>query len=167
LSHSHVCKLTNGRKESPHLARGPSPVSQSTSKLARLRPPKPLHQGLEGHLQTPSIAASKCLSKLAQLRPRSSHNHGLQVHISRFARLWPASETPNLLNHGLQVHLRTCSITAFKCISVLARLRPPSLHDRELQVHLQTDSITALEGISKFTRSTFSGTPRIALRHRL
>jgi len=146
-------------------------VSKCISKLARSRPPSAspnsLDHGLQVHLQTRSIAASKCISKLARLQPPSSHDHGLQVHISKLARSWPPSASPNSLDHGLQVYLRTRSITAFKCITTLARLRPPSSHDHGLQVHLQTRSITASEGISEFTRWSFSGAPRIALKHRL
>jgi len=55
-------------------------------------------------------------------------------------------------DHGLRVHLQTRSITAFKCISKPARLRPPSLHHHGLQVHLQTRLITASKCISKLAR---------------
>jgi hypothetical protein len=54
----------------------------------------------------------------------------------------------------LQVLVQSRSITASKCISELARLRPPSSHEHGLQVHLQTRSITASKCISEFTRST-------------
>jgi len=57
------------------------------------------------------------------------------------------------LDLGLQVHLQTRSITASKCISKLARLRPASSHDHGLQVHLQTHSIPASKCISEFIRS--------------
>ena len=65
--------------------------------------------------------------------------------ISKLARSWPRSASPNSLDHGLQVYLQTRLITASRCISKLARLWPP-------QVHLQTRSITISECISKFTR---------------
>jgi len=48
------------------------------------------------------------------------------------------------------VHVRTRSITASKCISTLARLRPASLHDHGLQVHLQTHLIVASHCIFEF-----------------
>jgi len=48
-----------------------------------------------------------------------------------------------------QVVIQSRLIMASKCISKLARSRPPSSHDLGLQVHLQTRSITAC----KFTRS--------------
>jgi len=47
------------------------------------------------------------------------------------------------------VYLQTRSITASKCISKLARLRPRSSHHHGLQVHIQTRSITASKCISK------------------
>jgi len=49
----------------------------------------------------------------------------------------------------LPVLVQTCSITACKCISKLARLLSPNWLGHSLQVYLQTRSITA----SKFTRS--------------
>jgi len=86
------------------------------------------------HLQTRSITASKC--------------------ISRLARLWPASVSPNLLNYTLQVRMSMAS----KCISKLARSWPPSASlsslNLSIQVHIQTRSITAFKCISEFTRST-------------
>jgi len=66
---------------------------------------------------------SKCISNLAQSRPPSA--------------------SPNSLHHSLQWHLQTRSITAFKCISRLTRLRSTSSHGQGFQVHLQTCSITA------------------------
>jgi hypothetical protein len=108
-------------------------ASKYSSNLARSWPPSgspnSLDYGLQVHLQTRSITASKCISKLARLRPPSSHDHGLQVH------------------------LQTRSISASKCISKLARLRPPSSHDHGLQMHLQTRSVTASKCMSKLARS--------------
>ena len=93
----------------------------------------------------------KCISEFTQSRPPSaspnSLDHSLQVH------LWVQ------LDLGLQVHLQSRSITDSKCIS--------ELHNLGLQVLLQTRSITASKSISEFTRSSFSGAPRIALKHRL
>jgi len=60
-----------------------------------------LNQGLQVHLQTRSVTASKSISNVAWLRPPSSHNHGLHVH------------PQNWLEYVLQV----CTITASKCIS--------------------------------------------------
>jgi len=58
--------------------------------------------GLQVHLQTRSITASKCISTLLRLRPASLHDHGLQVH------------------------LQTRSIPASKCISEFIRSPSPS-----------------------------------------
>jgi hypothetical protein len=69
--------------------------------------------------------------------------------ISHAARTQCLSVSPDLLDDGRHVHLQTPSITASKCISRLAWLRPASSHAYRLQVHLQTPSITA----SKFTWS--------------
>jgi len=55
------------------------------------------------------------------------------------------------------VHLHTRTITASKCISRLARLRPASAHDHGLQVHLQTRSIPASKRITAFMRSPSPG----------
>ena len=55
------------------------------------------------------------------------------------------------------MYLQTRSITASKCISRLARSRPPSASpnwlDYGLQMHLQIRSITASKCISKFAQS--------------
>ena len=70
-----------------------------------------------------------------------SLDHGLQ------------SVSPYSLNYGLQVR----TIMASKCISKLARSRPPGVSptslDYGIEVHLQTRVITILECISKFSRS--------------
>ena len=115
------------------------------------------------------------------------------IMASKFAQSWPPSASPNSLDHSLQVPLQTHSITAFKCIFKLTRLRPPSASPKSLdhglqlhlqprsipasQVHLQTCSITSskvhlqirsttgLECISEFTRLSFSRALRIALKH--
>ena len=134
----------------------------------------------------------RCPTTVSSTRPNSL-DYGLQVRsitasecISKIARLRPPSASPNSLDYGLQ----TRSIMASKCITKLARFRPSSLHDHGLQVHLQTQSITgpsvslnshdygfqvhfhtrslkALECIFQFTRSSFSGAPRIALKQHL
>jgi len=83
-----------------------------------------LNHGFHVNLQTCSIAAPNCISKLAQLWPPSVSpdllNNGLQVRInmtskciSKLSWLPPADS----YDHGLQVCLRSCSITALKCIS--------------------------------------------------
>jgi hypothetical protein len=79
--------------------------------------------------------------KRTWLRPTSLHDHGLQVHLlthmiraSKLAPLQPPTVCPNSDDFGLQVDLQTHSITASKCISQLARSRPP--------IHLQTHTIT-------------------------
>jgi hypothetical protein len=113
---------------------------------------------LMNRFSAPGAQSIDCLPVLVQTR---------SIMASKLARSWPPSASPNLLDRGLQVHLGTRSITAFKCTSTLARLRPPSSHDHGLQVHLQTRSITTSEDISEFTRSSFSGAPQIALKHRL
>jgi hypothetical protein len=139
--------------------------SITASNLARSRPPISLDPGFQVYLQTRSITASKCISKLARSRPPSaspnSLDPGLQVYFQ-------TRSISNSLDHCLQVHLQTRSIPVSKCISKLARLLPPSASthslDHGLQVHLQTRSIMASECISEFTRSSFSGAPRIALK---
>jgi len=83
--------------------------------------------------------------------------------LSRLARSWPPSISPNSLDYCLPVHFQTHSITASKCISKLTRLQPPSsspnLFNYGLQMYLQTWSITAC----KFSRSQ----PRSAFRNSL
>ena len=131
--------------------RGPSTASKYLSDPARSWPPSAspisLDHGLQVHLQTRSITASKCISNLARLRPAILHKHGLQVH------------------------LQTRSMTISECISKFTRSLPPSvspnmLHYRH-QVDLQTRLITASEYISEFPRSSSSGAPQIALKHHL
>jgi len=175
LSHSHGCELTNWWKQSPHLARCPSTASQYSSKLARLRPASASSNLLHYGLQTRSITASKCISKLSRLRHPSSHDHGLQVHlhtrsmtasksISKLDRSRPPSASPNSLDRSLQCISKLARSRPPKCISKLARSRPSIASSK---VHLQTRSIMAPACILKFTRSSFSGAPQIALKHRL
>jgi len=81
-------------------------------------PPIWLNHGLQAHLQTLSITASKCITELAPSQP--------------------VSASPNSVDHDLQVHLQTHLNTASKCCSKLAPLQPPGvsrhLHDYRLQV---------------------------------
>jgi len=81
-------------------------------------------------------------------RPSTASKYSSNLTSSR-----PPSASPNSVDHSLQVHLQTVSITATKCISKLARLRPPSSHDHGLQMHLWVHSILASKCISEFTRS--------------
>jgi len=141
----------------------PSTIYMYSSKLARSRPRSvslsSLNLVLQLHLQTRSITASKCISKLARLRPPQVHLQTPSITISdcisKFTRSRPPSVSPNTLDYRLQVH----------------RSRPPSVFpntlDYRLQVHLQSRSITASECISEFTRLSFSGAPRIALKRHL
>jgi len=116
-------------------------------KFARLWPPSvspnSVDHGLQVHLQTHTITASK----VARSRHPGSHDHGLEAHphtrsmtisecISKFTRSWRQSASPNQLDYQPRVHLQTRSITASVCTSV-------------------------------FNRSSFSGAPRIALMHHL
>jgi len=71
---------------------------------AKCTSPNSLDHGLQAHLQTPSITASKCISKLAWLQPPSSHDHGLHVHLetgsstaAKFPRSWPPCASPKSL----------------------------------------------------------------------
>jgi len=107
--------------------------SECIFKLDRSRPPSVSPDSLDmackfarswppsSYLQTRWITASKCISILAWLRPAGLHDHGLQVHISKLAQSRPPSVSPDSLNHCLLIR----SIMASKCISKLARSRPP------------------------------------------
>jgi len=115
-------------------------------------PPISLDHGLQVHLQTRSITASKCISKPARSRPPSaspnSLDHGFQLHLQTrsiaackcISKLAPSRlpiASPNSLNHGLQVHLQTRSIAASKCIYKLARSRHRSVSLSSLDWHFQ------------------------------
>jgi len=153
LSHSHGCKLTNWWIESQHRAGRPSTASKYSSNLTW---------------------SSKYISKLARLLPPSASpnllNHSHQVYLqtwsitaSKFPRSRPPSASLTSLDPGLQAHVCVHSIAASKCISQLARSRPPS-------TLLVSDSrCTEIQGWRRwtFTRSSSSGTPRIADNHRV
>jgi len=129
-----------------------SPLSRTTasrltpfkypSNLTRSWPPSEspnlLNHGLQGHLQTLSITASKCISKLDRLQPLTLHSHGLCGDYSKLARLQP----PSSHVHRLHVHLQTRSVTAAKLIPKLSRLRCSSSHHQGLKVNLYVHSIT-------------------------
>jgi len=68
---------------------------------------------------------------------------------SNLNRSWSASTSPTALNHSLEVYYLNRLIMAFKCISKLNQLRPPSLHLHGLHVHLQTRTIKASKWIIK------------------
>jgi hypothetical protein len=85
---------------------------------------------------------------------------------------WPRPCThPISLDYGLQVHLHTLSITAFKCISTVTRLWPPSgspiLLDHSLQVYLHIPLITASMCISKLAWSRPPSAPPNSHDHTL
>jgi len=88
-------------------------------------------------LITRSITALKCITKHTPLCRKRSHSHGLPVHISLLPRWRPPSSS----DHCLQVHLQSGLITACKCISNLAQLRPQSLHNHGHGVNLYVYSI--------------------------
>jgi len=151
LSHSRGCDLTNWWIESQHRC-GPSTASKYLSNL---------DHGLQVYIQSCWITASKCISNLTRSQPWSespdSLDYSLQVStimapkcIFQLIRIWLPSVSPNTLDNGLQVRM----IIGSRCISKLARLWPASLHNYFLQVHLPT-------------QLSFSGSPRIALKHRL
>jgi len=128
--------------------------SKCISKLGQLWPasvsPHSLHYGLQVHLQTCSITATKVPMIMV-----------FRVHISKLARSRPPSVCLNSVDYGLQIR----TIMASKCISTLAQSRSrsvsPNTFNYCLQVQPQTRLITVSECISEFTRSSFSGTPRI------
>ena len=104
--------------------------------------PYMLNYVFQVHHWVHSISASKCISELNRSHPPSSSlsslNIGLQMRLQ--TRLIPPSKCISQFTHSLdlQVHRQTCSITACKCISEftpisvskcisnLARSRPPS-----------------------------------------
>jgi len=167
LSHSHGYELTNWWKESQHQAHRLSTALKYSSKLARLQSTSSHDHGLEVHLQTSTIRASKLTPSQPPSVSPKSHDYGLQVHISKLTRSRPPSVFPNSLDHGLKVRL----IKASKCVYQLAWSRSWSVSvntlDYRLQVHLQTCMITPSECISEFTQSLFTCAPQIALMHRL
>jgi len=79
-----------------------------------ITPPILIDHGLQVHLQTRSITASKWISEFTQSRS------------PKLARSHPSSASRSSLALGLQVHLWVHSISVSNCISKLARSRPPS-----------------------------------------
>jgi len=152
--------------------------SITACKFAQAWPPSAspisLDYSLQVHLQTPLITASKFTRSLPPRVSPNTLDYRLQVHLEtrsitacKFTRSLPPSVSRNTLDYHLQVHLQSRSIMACKFTRSLPPSVSPNTLDYRLQVHLQTGSITASEYISKFTRSSFSGAPRIALKHRL
>jgi len=124
----------------------------------------------------------KCILKPGRSQKWNSLDHSLQgyrkthsITAYKFATSRLPSEFPNSLHQGLRVHLQPCPITALKCISKLAQLRPPSSHnhsievnspnplDHSLQLHLSTCTIMA----SKFAQSQPSSVYPNSLDHSL
>jgi len=167
-SQYYGCELTNWWIVSQHPARLLSTSSQYSFNLVRSWPPSAspnsldhglqvhlwvqLHLGLEVHLETRTIMASKCISEFTRSWPPSSYNNGLQVHVqtrpitaSKFATSCPPSASQNSLDYGLQMHLWVHSIRSSQCISKLARSWPPSAFlyspNNRRQVYLWVHSI--------------------------
>jgi hypothetical protein len=111
-------------------------------KLAQSRPNSAslssLHLGLQLHLQTRLIMASKC--------------------ISQFTRSWPSSACPQLLEHSLPAHLWVHSISVSNSISNLTWSRPPSASLNLLDYSLQDCLITASCCIFKMRRWVYRDT---------
>ena len=157
--------------------------------------PTSLNHGLQVHLETRSIMASKCILDL--------HDLGLQVQL-RTRSITASKCISELLKYGLQMHLQSRSITPSMCIYKLARSRPrtaalsysisackcistptwsrppspspcstrsrppsasPNSLDRGLQEHLPVHTIIASKCISKFSQSGSPGTPAITLQY--
>jgi len=125
IDRHHPALHENSKDQSPcHIAMVASTLTDEKSLSSqpavhrlplRIRP-NSLDYGLQVHLQSRSIMASKCISKCARLRPSSSHDHGLQVQLhthlitaskcfSKLARSRPLSASPNSLDFSLQVYL--------------------------------------------------------------
>jgi len=86
-----------------------------------------------------------------ELKGKVTLSHSLGCELTNWWNTVSAPGAPSI--DCPQVLVQSCSITASKCISKLARLRPPSSHDHGLQVHLQTRSIMASKCISQLARS--------------
>jgi len=136
-SQSHGCKLINWWIESR--VPGTPPIDRLQVLLQ-----SPLDHGLQVHLDTRLITASKWISELL--------DYYLEMHLETRS-ITASSESPTSVHYSLQVHLLVHSITALQCISKLTRSLPPSSHDHSFQVHLQTRSIMASKCISEYTRS--------------
>jgi len=96
-------------------------------------PPILIDHGLQVHIPTRLIIASKCISEFNLISASKC--------ISKLARLRPPSASLSSLDHDFQVHLQTPLLTASKCIS--------QLHDLDVQMHLPTRLIPASKCISE------------------
>jgi len=103
-----------------------------------------------------TVSCSQPVSHLSAdhvvLNPLHSHNHELTNELSPSSRRASLPIYRLQIDH-LQVLLQSRSITASKCISKLARLRPPSVSPSSLDYGLQVCTITASMCISKLARS--------------
>jgi len=121
--------------------------------------PNSHNYGLQVHLQTRMVTASKLARSQPQGVSLKSLDYGLQVCISKWisklARSLPPSVFPNSVDLSLQVHLKTALIS--ECISKFTWSRPPSASldslDHILQVYVQTPSIPVSKCIYKLPRS--------------
>jgi len=142
-------------------------ATKLSSKLATWRPSYLLEYVLPAYPQTCSITSSKFAQSMPPGVNLQTHSITTPECISNLARLPPLI----LHNYGLQMLLLSRLIMISECISKFTPSQPPSVYPNILeyrpQVNLQSRSIRALECISNVTFSSSSGTPRIALSHRL
>jgi len=107
-SHSLSRGLTNWWNESQHLKHWPTTSTKYWSNPDQLWAPyisaHSLDHGLQAHLQSCNIKASKCVCNLAWL--------------------WLPSVSLTLLYYSLQVHLQAHSIMDYRCLSRLTRFQP-------------------------------------------
>jgi len=119
-----------------------------------------LDLGLQVHLQTRSITASKCITELT--RPR------------------PPSASPNSIDHGLQVHPRSItasncifwfhSISASKCISEFIRSPSPSASQTRSIKYIFKErrrlyGDTGVTEVDRVTGSIYSADPGVDRHH--
>ena len=114
-----------------------------------------LDHGVQVHLQTCSITASRCITILTRSRPTCPHHHSRQVYlhtrsikVSKLAPSRPPRASPNLLDYRIGVHLQTQSVTMVN----LVWSRHPSVSLNPLDYVLQARTITDSKGISKLTQ---------------
>jgi hypothetical protein len=143
--------------------------------LNRSRPPSLHDHGLQVHLQTRKIMASKCISVLNMI----SASEG----IHKLARSQPPIASPSPPISQPPCAYLNYSISASKCHSKppgsqppsrslsSTRFRPPrafrNLRDHGLQVHLPVHTITASNCISKFSQSESPGAVANTLQYQL
>jgi len=148
-----------------YLSTGSSLASKFTLSQPQSLSPNSLDLGLQVHLPTGSITASKSFSRITRSwHPSASLNsldYGLQVSlqtrsimklewIAMFTQSWPPSVHSNTLDYLLQVHIQIRTIRAYQFARSSASSASPHSPDRDgLGVYLQTHSIKA----SNFGRS--------------